>query len=57
MFGALTGVLLLGIISNILTLSLGRFVLGRRVVRGVILVALILAKLTGGGSGEDVTRV
>jgi simple sugar transport system permease protein len=52
MFGALTGVLLLGIISNILTLSQIQPFWIDAAFGGVILVALILAKLTS-GSAED----
>ena len=50
MFGALTGVLLLGIISNILTLSQIQPFWIDAAFGGVILVALILAKLTSGSS-------
>jgi simple sugar transport system permease protein len=53
MFGALTGVLLLGFISNILTLSQIEPFWIDAAFGGVILVALILAKLTS-GSMEDV---
>ena len=52
MFGALTGVLLLGFISNILTLSQIEPFWIDAAFGGVILVALILAKLTS-GSTED----
>jgi simple sugar transport system permease protein len=52
MFGALTGVLLLGVISNILTLSQIQPFWIDAAFGGVILVALILAKLTS-GSAED----
>ena len=48
MFGALTGVLLLGVISNILTLSQIQPFWIDAAFGGVILVALILAKLTPG---------
>jgi simple sugar transport system permease protein len=50
MFGALTGVLLLGIISNILTLSQIQPFWIDAAFGGVILVALILAKLTSGSA-------
>lgn len=52
MFGALTGVLLLGIISNILTLSQIEPFWIDAAFGGVILVALILAKLTSGSVEE-----
>jgi simple sugar transport system permease protein len=52
MFGALTGVLLLGFISNILTLSQIEPFWIDAAFGGVILVALILAKLTSGTAEE-----
>lgn len=52
MFGALTGVLLLGIVSNILTLSSVDSFWVNAAFGAIILLALILAKLTGGKSGE-----
>jgi simple sugar transport system permease protein len=47
MFGALTGVLLLGIVANILTLSSVDSFWQNAVFGGIILGALVLAKLTG----------
>lgn len=52
MFGALTGVLLLGIISNILTLSQIQPFWIDAAFGGIILLALILAKLTSGKTEE-----
>jgi simple sugar transport system permease protein len=52
MFGALTGVLLLGIISNILTLSQIEPFWIDAAFGGIILLALGLAKLTSGSSEE-----
>jgi simple sugar transport system permease protein len=51
MFGALTGVLLLGIVANILTLSSVDSFWQNAVFGGIILAALVLAKLTGSRSG------
>jgi ribose/xylose/arabinose/galactoside ABC-type transport system permease subunit len=50
--GALTGVLLLGIISNILVLSRIEAFWIDASFGAIILIALILAKLTSGSSGE-----
>jgi simple sugar transport system permease protein len=52
MFGALTGVLLLGTISNILTLSQIPDFWINAAFGGIILAALLLAKLTSGASEE-----
>jgi simple sugar transport system permease protein len=51
-FGALTGVLLLGIISNILTLSQIDSFWVNASYGAIILLALILAKFTGGKAAE-----
>jgi simple sugar transport system permease protein len=50
--GALTGVLLLGIISNILTLSQIDSFWVNASYGAIILLALILAKFTGGKTAE-----
>jgi simple sugar transport system permease protein len=52
MFGALTGVLLLGVISNILTLSQIPDFWINAAFGGIILAALLLAKFTSGASEE-----
>jgi simple sugar transport system permease protein len=52
-FGALTGVLLLGIISNILTLSSVDSFWQNASFGAIILLALILAKLTGGRTTQS----
>ena len=51
-FGALTGVLLLGIISNILTLSNIEAFWVNASFGAIILFALILARATGGAPGR-----
>jgi simple sugar transport system permease protein len=53
MFGALTGVVLLGVISNILTLSQIPTFWINAAFGGIILAALLLAKFTSGASEES----